>query len=607
MRDRQIDSGRGKQIIIGAALGVIFVAQLFLFIPFSLYIGNAVEFAVSFGSIFSVWLPLAVLVAGSITLAAILLPNSINTAYLSLIAMISILIWAQGNLLVWDYGLLDGRSINWGKYAARGWLEIVLWLAAPVAAVVAWRQLGQHLVRVAVALFLLQTAFFVHSLVKNDPNPTAHSENENTHALGEVLRFSSQKNVVHIIADGFQSDIFSELTTEDESGRRLRDALVGFKFFREHMGVFPYTHMTIPAMLTGTIYHNDLRIKEYMKSSLGGKSILSVANDAGYEIDLAVPPGAVKNIYSNGRYTNLYSINSKDHVSASELEFSAAARLLDLTLFRVSPHFVKKRVYNDQLWLVQSLINEKDPLKLDFFSHTRFLERLHERMVADRPVPVYKLIHVMLSHRPMVTNEQCGYAGKVLPMVRESVKNQARCGLVEVVKLLESMKRLGIYDNATIILMGDHGAWVPPNGIKAKVNPDGKTADYINLSVLALSVPLLAIKRPGDNGPMTVSDTPTWIIDTAATIADVEGFEAEFAGESVFALNGSEPRERRFNFYEYNRSEWNDDYLSPIQEFIVNGKVVDSSSWHYMATHYPGGKSEKSKFKSSLWQTLQLQ
>ncbi len=607
MQDRQPDIGRDKQKILGVGLGVILAAQLFLFMPFSLYIGNAVEFPVSFGSMFSVWLPLAVLLAGCIALAAILLPNSIHTAYLSLLAMVSILIWIQGNLLVWNYGLLDGRSISWETYAGRGWLEIGLWLAALLAAVVAWRKLNQALIRVAIALFLLQTTVFIYSWIQNDSTPSVHSGDANTAALGEIVRFSSKKNVVHIIADGFQSDIFAELTSEGESGNRLRDALIGFKFFREQIGVFPYTHMTIPAILTGKIYRNDLRIKEYMESSVGGKSILSVANDAGYEIDLAVPPGAVENIYSKARYTNFYSIDGQDNIATSEFEYSAAAKLLDLMLFRISPHFVKTHVYNDQLWLVQSLITDKAFLKLRFFSHMRFLKRLHEQMTADRPVPVYKLIHVMLSHRPMVTNEQCDYAGAVLPTVRETVKTQAKCGLLEVVKLLDSMKRLGIYDDATIVLMGDHGAWVPPKGLKAIINPDGRTADYINLSVLALSVPLLAIKRPGDDGPMTVSAAPTWIIDTAATIADVEGFEAKFVGESVFALKGDQSRERSFNYYEYKRSEWNDDYLSPIEEFTVNGSAVDSSSWKYSLTHYPGGRSEKARAKSSLWQTFQLQ
>jgi len=581
-----------RQAAIGGAFSVVLVANLFLFMPFTLYVGNSSELTVSFGAIFNVYLALVVLLVGVLALVAMLLPRSPYLVFLSLIATASILLWIQGNLLVWDYGLLDGRSIDWAADASRGWLEIGIWVSALFLAVVANRRLKQHIIRAALAVFFLQATVFAYNWMKYAPEKLASPDAQNVaDVLSKIHQFSSKKNVVHIIADGFQSDIFAEITSKGELGTRLTTALDGFTFFPEHMGVFPYTHMTIPAILTGKIYRNELPIKEHMASTIGGKSILSVANDAGYEIDLAVPEGGLASIYSIAPYTNMYVVTSRQHVSSTEFEIYDSAKLLDLTLFRLSPHFLKKHIYNEQLWLVQSFMVDEDYKGLDFFSHTAFLRELSERMSADRPEPVYKLIHLMLSHNPMVTTAQCTYAGRVLQTVRETVMNQATCGLIEVVNLLENMKRLGIYDDATIVLMGDHGAWVPPVGLREVVNPDSGSIKVINPAVVALAAPLLAVKRPGESGPMKINDAPSWIVDTAATIAKATGLEANFAGKSVFDLDPEEPRERRLLFYQYDHSEWADNYLAPIQEYIVNGSIFDRSSWRYTATHLQNGAS----------------
>jgi hypothetical protein len=123
---------------------------------------------------------------------------------------------------------------------------------------------------------------------------------------------------------------------------------------------------------------------------------------------------------------------------------------------------------------------------------------------------------------------------------------------------------------------------------------------------MALVAPLLAVKRPGESGPMRINDAPSWIVDTAATIAKATGLEANFAGKSVFDLDSEEPRERRVLIYQYKRSEWTDDYLAPIEEFIVNGSVFDSSSWRYTVTHLENGRVVKSQGQSPIWQTLKL-
>lgn len=245
-------------------------------------------------------------------------------------------------------------------------------------------------------------------------------------------------------------------------------------------------------------------------------------------------------------------------------------------------------MYNDQLWLVRSLVSDSKFMRLQFFSHSAFLRKLTENMSADRSTAVYKLFHLMLVHNPMVVNESCEYAGRVLPTVRETVKIHAKCSLSEVVKLLEKMKQLNIYDDAMIVLMADHGAWVPPAGLTGYVRADGRTV-AMNPTTVAMALPLMAIKRPGASGALHISMAPSSIVDIPATIASVLTLDEEFDGHSAFDLLPDELRERRHYSYQYRRSEWTADYLSPIQEFIVKGSVFDSAAWRLGDKFLPNG------------------
>lgn len=589
------------------ALATILVAYIFLLVPFTIYIGNINEFTVPFGSIVQIFVPAIIFIVALLCLVGMLLPVPAYNKYTTMLAVVGILIWIQGNLLVWDYGLLDGRAIDWSRHAWRGLIDIGAWVGGMLVAIVLYRRIGRRIIRTAVILFALQLFIFAFNWIGHAAELADKSGvSRSNQTPDELVRFSSQKNVLQIVADGFQSDVFEEIVNGSDEGENFAAALDGFTFYRNHLGVFPFTHMSVPAILSGKIYRNHLPISQFLDSTIGSETILNAAFAAGYDIDLAVPEGLTY-MYEKGSHTNLYTISNEQHVSDTEYETRDAAKLIDLALFRISPHFFKKRIYNDQLWFVQSSLIDKKYMGLLFFSHMAFLRRLHENMSADRPKPVYKYLHLMLSHNPMVTNEQCGYAGKVLPTIRETVKIQARCGLIEVVTLFEEMRRMGIYDDALIILMADHGAWVPPNGLTGRQIDDSDLVELMNPQMMALAMPLLAIKRPGEAGALRISDAPSWIIDTPATIADGMKLDAEFDGISVFELGENDKRERSVYLYEYKRAEWTADYLSPIHEFAINGRGRDSSSWQYVTTHLPNGIKETIQGKNSWWQTVRVE
>ena len=97
----------------------------------------------------------------------------------------------------------------------------------------------------------------------------------------------------------------------------------------------------------------------------------------------------------------------------------------------------------------------------------------------------------------MVVDSDCNYAGGALQTNRTTLLFQSKCTLDMVVRLLDKMKQLGVYDNSLIILHGDHGGWVPHRDYHPEQVNQHQEVSYWAVS---LGSPLLAIKPPTATG-----------------------------------------------------------------------------------------------------------
>jgi len=573
-------------------LSVILVANIFLFVPFTLYIGNIEEFATPIWSILRLFSIPALIVIGLLIVAGGILSETGYRRYVVIIAVVGLLLWLQGYVMVWEYGLLDGSNIDWTQATWRGWIDLGVWISAILFSVIFYRDVEKPVVHLAFAIFSLQLIVFIYTGLQNADRLLKKAESlTSSNALHEIYRFSPKRNVLHIILDSFQTDILKEIISDDIEGEYYRSALEGFIFFEENTGVYPYTYFALPAILSGEIYRNHMPKGDFIKKVFSGKMLLNSAFEAGFEIDLATEV-LMLGMLTNGRYTNSYLVPSNYHVTGKAYALSEIAKLLDLTLFRLVPHFLKKHVYNGQRWCLQNLFASAEYWKFFYFSSNSFLYSLTQNMSADRTAPVYKFFHLMGPHAPMVVNSDCTYAGGELPRVRETVIAQSRCTLNFVIALLKRMKEFGIYDDSLIVLMADHGGHIAPNRFKPKKVIDGNISFEIDPWLVAMATPLMMIKVPHASGPLQISAAPASLLDTTATISSVLGLDEDFSGRSILNLSSSEQRDRRFYYYEWRRKDYVTDYILPIQEFIINGSIYDSGAWHLSEEFLPPAGAE---------------
>jgi len=576
----QVHVDKKPQMVLNLlVLSVILTAHVFLFVPFTLYTGNIEEFTAPAWSILRLICIPALAITALLVIIGGFMKGVSYRRYIVLIATAGILFWVQGYLLVWEYGLLDGSNIDWERAGWRGWVDLGIWSGVIILTQFKYKSMEKPLINLAIAIFSLQLLMLTITGIRNLEELAARAESVSTpDALVEMHRFSSVNNVLHIILDGFQSDVFREIVTDRNEGMFFQSALDGFIYFEENMGVYPSTYLSLPAILSGEIYRNDISKKEFIKNTFGGNTILNSAYKAGYEVDLASAPFMI-NLLTKGNYTNSYVVLKNFHVTNRVNTLHEFARLLDLTLFRLSPHFLKKHVYNRQRWVIQNLFADAESLQFYYFSHNVFLNDLRREMKVDRHVPVYKFFHLMNTHAPMVVDRNCRYAGGSLPRNRLTVTSQSRCSLYYVIALLDKMKEVGIYDEALIIIMADHGAHLPPYRFKPQKIIDNDIVFQVDPWIAAMVTPLMMIKAPGASGNLKISAAPTSVTDTAATISSILGLDAKFNGRTVMEISETEQRERRHYYYQWKPDDNYTDYTDPIQEFIVNGSVYDNATW----------------------------
>ncbi|RJQ27170.1 hypothetical protein C4565_05570 [Candidatus Parcubacteria bacterium] len=602
MGNKQITEAESKKIITSLSTSFLIVSNIFLFGPFIIYQGNIDEFLIPLKSIlFFFFLPAIVFVI-LLSIIGLGISKKLYRRYLSLLFIIGILLWMQGNVLVWKYGLLDGQGFNWAEGAWRGWFDGLIWFTLIFIACKYFKQIYKIAALTSIGMIFLQLFFLAFVSIQK---PEAWQEKvviTPTKSMPKALyQFSSKQNVLIFLLDSFQSDFFQDIINEDFN--YYSDKLEGFTYFKETTGSFPTTYMTLPALFSGKNYKNDIPMLEFFNTTMQGETISNALYESGYDIDLVDIAGIPG---TPGHYSIRYQIPVPYGVTSEHYTQASSALMLDIVLFRYVPHFFKRYIYNDQRWLMQRLLFTKlgtlsnkeiiNGSTFHYFAHEAFLTDLYDHLTVGRTEPIFKFFHIKTPHAPIVVNNECKYAGKPLENTRESKKNQCKCSLEHIFKILVKLKQKGIYDSSLIVMMADTG-----DSLKVELkNMDKKIKGY-NVSddkfsqIVGSALPLMLIKRPFSEGPLKTSTSQTMISDLPATISSILKLKEKFNGRSMFEIDPREQRERKFFYYEWQHKNWQDEYLERIDEFIIKGSVFDLDSWQYNLAYFSPQNNQSDK------------
>ena len=572
-------------VLFPAVLGP---SQLLLFGPWTVHGTNRTEFLVGFWELARGWVWLMGPVVGTLAGLSIVMPARWFQRYVAGLCAVGVLLWAQGNLLLADYGLLDGGGLDLASHAWRTPVEAGLWVCVLLLAVVFADRVARVAPVACVALVTLQATLLVlpvGRMATADAPSTPGAETAWRLPPPEIYELSTTRNLIHIVLDTFPSRTFVDILDADRPAFD-RD-WPGFTFFANHLGAHRTTLGSMPAMLSGVSFRNELPFREFLARQ---RSVFHALGQQGYQLRSLASRGhdhlnpAFPGVDDAIRYDipNPYG-SYRDYVDV------AAAQLLDLSLFRHAPHAFKPHIYHDGRWFFQQRIASRrgpEATARRAFGDVVFLREFANLVTQGNEVPVYTLLHVLTPHFAVVTDADCAYAPKWAP-IQEDFANQARCALSVVRTLLQRLRDLDLYDRSAIIVTSDHGtdlAFIEPEDehpLRGMRSPAGATLPWIE----SYATPLLLVKPFAAHGPLQTSYAPTAITDMPATLLDLADLPDSLRrGTSVLRMDPTASRQRT---YAHHKPEalpnpyYDDPFYDVLYVFSVNGRVNDPDAWSY--------------------------
>jgi hypothetical protein len=567
---------------------VLAPAVVFLLGPHTIFTNNPGEFAVPFNLIAAPWLLQAVainwVVLFGIGCTAAVLSEGATRVTSSVLLILGLMMWGQGNLWNADYGVLAGRDVDLAEHASRAPYEAAALGAALVAAVILFRPISRIAPFASLAFLAVQAV----AAVANSAGPAAERARW-IEPPQEIYQFSATRNVLHIVLDEFQSDVFTQILDEDRVS--LEKQFDGFVYFADHSGAFPTTSMSMPAMLTGMEYRNQKPAPEFVREAFKQSSIFERVSHAGYDVDAMsiVPIASFEEWIGPETAPNWKGARfriRKPFISQGDYREVSARQLAELSLFRHVPHSLKAfgaerpDAFYRAIWMDRG----DSPAQIrrhEASNSVAFLDHFTGMMSVARDRPVYKLLHVGVPHRPIVVDRECRFLG-LTDMSRQSYAEQSRCAIRLVAALLDRMRALGIYDSSLIIVSSDHGTDLQPLGFNGQSDslslvPGPSTSRLPATAGSAKAI--MFIKPPHRTGPISISEAPTTHIDVPPTVLDVLGLPGGSPEASMLKRDAQQPRSRVYGMYDP-RQRFPKGYLDRIDLLAIDGRVIDAGAWH---------------------------
>ena len=579
---------RLSRLLICALLPV----TLLLAGPAHLYFTNAAEFSAPFADHLRYLAPSALVLFLGLGLALVACERRPRTGEfaVALLFALSALVWLQGNVLVFDYGPLDGRGIQWHGKRVQASVELAVWATVLVAALVWRRATCRWAVAGSAALLLIQLGTVAFEAATADRARTWKPAAEMRVALHTL---APERNVIVLIVDTFQADVFKALLERRPS---LAGRLEGFTLFANTTGGYPTTAASLPMMLTGQTYENAEPVADFVQRELAENSLASLFLERGYQVDL-MP--LTRYVMSCNQAFASNCIELRRVVQDDDLlqAFDETTRLLDVTAFRHVPHVLKPFVHNDGNWVVSDALEVfgVDAVREGHWLDTAFIEQFRTGAVVSDELPgTFKLYHLIGLHPPFRLNESCQERAvdqtHDKDVQRAIALTQAGCVFDYIEVFLDRLRELGVFDQSLIVIAGDHGSSGPLHvGVDARVMQPGVDvstahdggAGPVEMAeeVMASAMPMLLVKRPGAKGPLTVRQAPVALCDLPNTVAGALGFEPGFPCQDAFSIADNADRERRYLFYRWDDDFWQKDYLPNMHEYLVNGPPWQRASW----------------------------
>ena len=539
------------------SVGLLLPFTFFVQGPLQLYLTNINEFWFSIKDVLLVSMIPAIILFIILLSIVLLLHEKPRAIALALLFGIGFAFYIQGNFLLSDYGILDGQAINWSIYKNQAVFNSFVWLACLLIPFFLIRLLKQKAFKIFAAvsgIFICMQIVSLTTLLVTTPFKT---DNDRYYLSNDgMFEVSAEQNVIVFLLDAFDAEYMDHILKDSPE---FFEPLDGFTYFHNCVGSYSTTKGALPFILTGQHYTNDISYSAYLKDAWSDNPFYKTLLKKNYNIGVYTHSQFV----TAGLSDTLVNYNEDEFQMTSYSKFGEL--MYQLVSFRYMPHMLKPlfTLYSGDFDALQAVKSNVAPYKMDDVLFYKML--LENGLSVTKKINSFRFYHMYGSHPPYTMNSK----GEKVEENSVDLYKQTKGALNIVYDYIVRMKAAGIYNDATIIIMADHGAVSNPP-----------------------SLPVLLVKRPGNTTGFSISEAPVSHDDLQATIIQgISGDSMPF-GRSVFDVAEGEDRNRTFYFYKWD-SQWNMDYLPEIREYLATGNSNKEVSFALTGKIYRKGETVK--------------
>ena len=254
--------------------GLFCAFVLFIFAPVDMYLSTADELWFSLKDLIPWLLIFAAVTFAGITLLCCILPKKLSVIFRAGVYACSFLLWLQGNVLVTDYGTLDGERINWAEYRTPGILNALIWIAVIalfIFLMLRLRKTFRGVVEAAACILLATQIVTLGVLLIRQPQK---AEQQGDRYLSRENEFviSPEENTLVFVLDCFDGNLMTTLL--EEYPEDTSDKFPDFTFYPDTVAAAARTKYAIPFILTGDTNREEQSYNEYLSRAYGASPLM---------------------------------------------------------------------------------------------------------------------------------------------------------------------------------------------------------------------------------------------------------------------------------------------------------------------------------------------
>lgn len=544
-----------EKVLISALVSFVFSFIIFLFNPIDIVANNAQEFSFALSDIIGGIL-LSFFASFAILFAVLMI---FNKYILNIITSLLLSVFISDyiyNLTVGKGTLVSGDvRIDYGK-STTIFLIIIIAVAyvlflAGVLLKNKWKNICAF---ICVLLIAMNSATLVSDFATKDfLNKNGAAIN---YALSEKNLFgvSKKENVVYFLFDRFDTKFYDEVVNDNPN--YFSKSLDGFTYFDNAVSTFSRTYPAVAGLITGVTYDGNTPSNEYFKKAYTTSPFLKDLKSNGYDINIYADryyeysdAECFKDTVSNATKINGYTPD-KTNILKYLLSLSDAR-----TIACKMPALLFRQTANGTV-LTLSKLNSEDKIYHD--DDAKLYKNLKSSGLhytnSDKN---YTFIYLHGTHSPYTLDADA-------QRVESSTSKEQTVGSFKIIaEYIDQMKKLGVYDNSTIVITGDHGyPYTDVDPLLECTDTGTKTAVFVK-------------PKSSKTSGLSVSHAPASVADIIPTIVKDTGMKTSTDyGESLFDIAQDSTRER---IYYHSRLTGNSKLI--LDKYTITGDAANIKNW----------------------------